>query len=40
MALEEGMVNGKVQKMPRPLLKNLNLKVCLEKKCEKKWKAE
>ena len=34
MALEEGMVklNGKIQKMPRPLLKNLNLKVCLEKK--------
>lgn len=29
MALEEGMVNGKIQKM----LKNLNLKVCLEKKC-------
>ena len=33
MALEEGMVNGKIQKMLRPLLKNLNLKVCLEKKC-------
>ena len=29
MALEEGMVNGKIQKM----LQNLNLKVCLEKKC-------
>lgn len=31
MALEEGMVNGKIQKMPRPLLKNLNLSLSREK---------
>ena len=39
MALEEGMVNGKIQKMPRPLLKNLNLQVCLEKKMLKEMEG-
>lgn len=36
MALEEGVVNGKIEKMPRPLLKNLNLKCCLKKKINAK----
>ena len=34
--LREGVVNGKIEKMSRPLLKNLNLKLCLKKKINAK----